>query len=435
MNHFIKLLATGLLFCSTGILHAEVLVKPSDTNINYYGRFDFSNSSNTVPFNWPGAIIEAVFPGPSIGVELNDGGGSYFNVEIDGVLVDSLKPSTVTHRTIRTNLSTTANHTIRLTLRTNGLTCTFGGFYVADGKALAAKPAQPTRKIEFIGDSWTAGDVIGQTTGNSDLKYFNASMTYARLTSIAYHAQDKLVARGGCGMVKTNGGGATMPARYPKILCDGTANWNFTPWVPDVVVMFLGINDFNNGVTVADFKTAYTGFINTVRGHYPNVPIILVGLTGNILTSAQSVAQSFTRVYTFSSPVTLANARALWMHPDQAQHRQIADALIPVVKQATGWDTAAPVGTSLPDLKQRARYSQGANHGVMKTSQDKIVFQSRFTGAVKRIVVYDCTGRLLRKYTTREQAVSLEQDFGLPMGVYIIKITLQPLFSPGFAGN
>ena len=157
------------------------------------------------------------------------------------------------------------------------MTCSFGGFYLTDGKALAARPAQPSRKIEFIGDSWTAGDVIGSTTSN-DLKYFNAPLTYARLTSYAYHAQDKLIARGGCGMVKSNGNAGTMPTRYPKTLCDGTASWDFNSWVSDVVVIFLGINDFNNGVTDASFRTAYTGFINTVRGHYADVPIILVGL-------------------------------------------------------------------------------------------------------------------------------------------------------------
>jgi lysophospholipase L1-like esterase len=409
-------------FLSAGIACAEVLIKPNDANINYYGRFDFSNSAATVPFNWPGAIIEACFPGPSIGVELNDGNGGYFNVEIDGVLVDSLSPTTTTHRTIKTNLST-ANHTIRITLRTNATNCAFGGFYLADGKALATRPPQPTRKIEFIGDSWTAGNVMGQTSGADNLKYYNASLTYARLTSLAYHAQDKLVARGGCGLVTSNGGAANMPARYPKILCDGTSNWDFASWIPGLVVVFLGINDFNNGVTDANFRTAYISFINTIRGHYPDVPIILIGLAGNVLTDVKTVAQSFANVRTFSSPVTLANARALWAHPDAAQNRQIADSLIPVVKLATGWDTAAPVGIRVPDPKQEVRYAAGANPGLMKTSQDRIVFRSKLSGVDKEIIVYDCSGRPLRKLVTGKQTLFLSRDLGLPPGVYLIKTT------------
>lgn len=409
-----------LIFLSTSLVYAEVLIKPDNADINYYGRFDLSNSSTIAKFNWPGSIIEACFPGPSIGVELNDGGGSYFNVEIDGVLVDSIKPSTTTHRTIRTNLSND-NHIVRIILRTNGLNCSFGGFYLADGKALAAKPAQPTRKIEFIGDSWTAGDVTLQKTTPSDLKYFNAALTFARLTSKAYHAQDKLIARGGCGMVKSNGSDATMPVRYLKTLCDGSTEWDFTSWVPDLVVIFLGINDFNNGVTDANFKTAYTSFINTVRGRYKDAPIILIGLSGNILNDVQSVAQSFSKVYTFSSPITLANASALWQHPTPQQHHQIADALIPVVKQATGWDTATTVGISVPDQRHETHHSAGINLNIIKASHDKIVYPSNLSGTIKEIIVNDFAGRQLMKRITRNNAVSLSKDFGLPDGMYIIK--------------
>jgi hypothetical protein len=429
MKRFTVLMIAYAVFLSTGIVCAEVLIKPNDANINYYGRFDFSNSATTVPFNWPGAIIEASFPGPSIGVELSDGGSSYFDVEIDGVRKDSLPPTTVTHRTISTTLAT-ANHTIRIILRTNGYNCSFGGFYIADGKTLAAKPAQPTRKMEFIGDSWTAGDVTLQPAGGSSalLRCFEAALTYARRTSIAYHAQDKLIARGGRGMVVTTYG-ATLPSQYPKILCDGTANWDFTSWIPNVVCIFLGINDFNNGATDANFQTAYKTFITTVRGYYPNVPIILIGTTDNInghsiLTNVQAVAQSFTNIYTFSSPVTLATAQALWQHPTPAQHQQIANALIPIVKQATGWDTTAPAGISVPDQKQKAQFAVGANSMVIKTLQDKIVFQSNLSGTLKEVIAYDCTGRLLRKLVTERQTVFLSKDFGLPAGMYIIKTTL-----------
>jgi alpha-L-fucosidase 2 len=401
----------------------EVLIKPDDPNINYYGRFDFSNASTTVKFNWPGSVIEATFPGPSIGAELTDGGG-YFNVEIDGVLVDSLKPSNVTHRTIRTNLSTTVNHTIRLIGRTSGATYTFGGFYLADGKVLAAKPVQPIRKIEFIGDSWTAGDVIGETDGMPyDWKYFNASLTYARLTSQAFHAQDRLIARGGAGMVKSNDNAPAIASRYPQTLCDVQENWNFDSWTPDLVVIFFGINDFYNGVTDAEFKTTYTSFINTVRGHYANVPVILIGLAGNVLNDVKSIAQTFTKVYTFSSPVTLANASAMSRHPNQAQHRIIADSLIPLVKQVTGWDTMPPVKISVPD--PRSELVAGTNLLVTRTSMDKITLQSKFSGMKKEITVFDCIGRPLRKVVTDRQTISLTRDLSLPRGVYFIKTSVR----------
>lgn len=412
-----------VLLLLTEMISAEVLIKPNDSNINYYGRFDFSSSSTVAKFNWPGSIIEAGFTGPSIGVELNDGGINYFNVEIDGVLVDSLKPSTVTHRTIRTNLSATTNHTIRITLRTNGsVPCSFGGFYLADGKTLTPKPAQPSRKMEIIGDSWTAGEAVGWTQGSSwDLKFYNATLTYGRMTSRAFHAEDKIIARGGCGMAKSLSGDAVMPVRYTEIVCDGTAKWDFASWIPDVVVIFLGINDYNSGATETDFKTAYKSFIDTVRSRYknPNLPIVLANCADRVPANIPALAQSFTKVYTFTIPFLYNQARTMYQHPDVSQERQMADALIPVVKQATGWDTMSPVAIRGPKPTSENHYFAS---GIIKTSLDKIVFQPELSGISKAIVVYDCSGRPVRKLVTRKQTVSLKRDFGLAEGMFIVKV-------------
>jgi len=332
-----------IFFCTVENLFAEILIPPNDSNVNYYGRFD-STSATAYNFNWPGSTIEACFPGPSIGVELGSGATScYFNVEIDGVLVDSLVPNTATHRTIRTNLST-SNHTIRIILRNEDYTCSFGGFYIVNGSKLV-KLAKPARKIEFIGDSWTAGYEDGSAT-TADNKYCNAALSYGRVTSRAFYAQDHITARRGCGMAISLSGDPTMPTRFPKTLMDGTALWNFTKWAPDVVTIFLGINDYNSGVTDANFKTAYTGFINTVRSKYANVPVICIAVNdlGNIYTDVQQVAAGFTNVTVMRSPITFAAATALWNHPSVAQQHIIADSLIRRIKGVTGWDTIAPTG-------------------------------------------------------------------------------------------
>ena len=420
-------LVIAMVFWSAGVISAEVLIKPNDTNINYYGRCDFSKSTDSVVFSWPGTIIEASFPGPSIGVELRDG-GAHFDVEIDGVRGDSLAPSTsTTHRTISTTL-TAANHTIRLILRTNGQVCSFRGFYLADGSKLAARPAKPTRRIEFIGDSWTAGDVIFAPVGGSgNANTFKANLTYARLTSKAFHAEDHITARGGCGLIKSQSSAPVMATRFPETICDKTTPaWDFTSWKPDLVTICLGINDFSiGGVTDSAFKVAYVSLINTVRSKYTNVPIILIGINSNqsghnILTNVQAIAPSFTGITVFSSPITLSNAGALYQHPTQPQHKLISDSLIPVVKRVMGWDTTAPVGVIAPAVKAMSRYGAGS---VIKTSLDKIDFPANLSGLVKEVAAYDCAGRLMRKIVTAKQSVSLSRDFGLPAGMYLIKTT------------
>ena len=140
--------ATAALHLFVCVIHADTLVAATDTGINYYGRFERNAGASSVKFNWPGSIIEASCPGPTAGIELSDG-GAYFDVEIDGIRGDSLPPSSSTRRIIATNLSDSP-HQIRIILRTNGQTCAFGGFYLANGKHLGEKPQQPSRKIEFI---------------------------------------------------------------------------------------------------------------------------------------------------------------------------------------------------------------------------------------------------------------------------------------------
>jgi hypothetical protein len=420
----------GMIFWLTGIISANVLIAPNDTNINYYGRCDFSKSADSVGFNWPGTIIEATFPGPTIGVELRDG-GAYFNVEIDGAMVDSLAPSTTTNtRMISTSLST-GNHTIRLTLRTNGQTCSFRGFYLANGSILAPHPVMPTRKIEYIGDSWTAGDNIFAPVGSAEaLNTFDAEVTYARVTSKAFYAQDHLTARGGCGLVKSQGGAAVMATRFPETECDlATPLWNFTSWTPALVTMCLGINDFGLGVADSTFIAAYKTLITTVRGKYPNVPIILIGLSAQIsgqtakntlLADVKTIAQSFTGITVFSSPITTANAAELYQHPSQAQHKLIADSLIPVVMQVMGWDTTATTGVDVHRCKQVSHFAAGS---IMKVSQDNIVLPFQLSGWAKEVAVYDFSGRAIRKITTAKQTISLKKDLGLPSGIYLVKTT------------
>ena len=65
-------------------LCADTLFSPSDSRINYYGRFDMSNPSRPL-FNWSGSIIETSFYGPLIGIRLVCGNADY-DIEIDNLL-------------------------------------------------------------------------------------------------------------------------------------------------------------------------------------------------------------------------------------------------------------------------------------------------------------------------------------------------------------
>ena len=59
-----------------------VLIPADDARINYHGRFDTSDPAKP-RFNWSGAIIEASFPGPVIGMKIQHT-DAFYDIEIDG---------------------------------------------------------------------------------------------------------------------------------------------------------------------------------------------------------------------------------------------------------------------------------------------------------------------------------------------------------------
>jgi alpha-D-xyloside xylohydrolase len=59
-----------------------------------------------------------------------------------------------------------------------------------------------------------------------------------------------------------------------------------------------------------------------------------------------------------------------------------------------------------------------------KTARNLIALPVNFSGKTKNIMVYDCSGKLLRNAAFKKNSVDLRKDFGLPTGVYIIKVKM-----------
>ena len=183
-------------------------------------------------------------------------------------------------------------HTVQLVKRTEGLhgTVRVG---VAPGAGTTLLPTVvPSRRIEFIGDSISNGyGVEGSEThtpsSNINCKAVasteNAVDAYSALTARALHADYQITAYSGKGVYQNQPADtlATMPKVWTQTtaLTDAPA-WDFTAWVPDVVVILLGTNDFftsatRPAVTQAQFVPAYTALVQDVRSRYPTAKIVL----------------------------------------------------------------------------------------------------------------------------------------------------------------
>jgi hypothetical protein len=330
---------------------AEVSIAPDDPAINYYGRFDFSKPK-APRFNWSGTTIEFSVSGTAtVAVEMADGAG-YYEIEVDGkaqaspVFADAAGAKKFT---VASGLSHDT-HVIRIIRRNEPYytIATFSGIFLADGGKLAATP-KPARKMEFVGDSWTAGYFNEACLDQQ--KNTNTNKAWARLTSKAFHAQDVILAESGIGLVKSLGGKTVMPKRYPDTF-DTIGNvpnpkWDFASWKPDIVSVFLGINDKNAGATDAQFIAALHAFVTVIRGNYPDAAILFISATGGMDAAARSAVAAET--------TSLGHTRVYWhevktagtgcqYHPTLAEHQTIANGVIARIAQITGWDTAqAPI--------------------------------------------------------------------------------------------
>jgi hypothetical protein len=340
--------------------------------IKYTGRVDFSNPK-APRFAWSGVSIKAAFKGSVCQILLNDyasgtdatGGKhtNYFNLIIDNKRVQVLKCNPGKQIYTVDSLSN-SNHTIEIFKRTEALIgeVEFKGFILDKGKKLFELPASPqTRRMEFIGNSITCG--YGNEGPNAECKFSgateNAYMAYGAITARNLNAEYVAVPFSGKGLTRNYGGSPeeTMPMLYDRILAaNPDLKWDFKKYIPDVVCINLGTNDFSqsNPDSVL-FVGTYIKFIGTIRSNYPNASIIC--LTGSMMSDSYPQgmkslstlknylkavtgylnAKGDNKVYTFDMSGQGSLGIGCDWHPSVKQHEKNAAELTAFVKEKMGW--------------------------------------------------------------------------------------------------
>jgi hypothetical protein len=380
---------------------ADTLISPDDPGINYYGRFDFSNPK-APRFNWSGTTIELSITGStSIGMEFTDGAG-YYDVEVDGIL----QPTPVFADSwsskkygLAASLSP-VSHVIRIIRRNEPYwaIATLGGIYLSNGGKILPL-AKPKRKMEFCGDSWTAGYFV-EDCSDQQAKT-NTNKTWARLTSKAFKAQDIILAESGIGLVKSLGGKTCLPRKY---LCTfdtlgGTATpmWDFSTWIPDIVSIFLGINDKSSGATDNEYIAAIHSFVNTIRSNYPKAPILFISESWMMdeatktAVAAETTSLGHKGIYFLESTTAVTGCSA---HPTMAEDRILADTVIAAIKRITGWDTAT-VSVAIPIGKPGA--CPTAHINVAPGGNHVFLISARQANAGCPVLIIGANGRIVGK--------------------------------------
>lgn len=350
-----KILAVLSIFAGLwpGLLWGKTIILPDDPKIQYSGRVDFSYP-RAARYDWPGVSITVRFKGTSIGFFLEDGNNN-FEVYVDDQPVTVWVTDPDKDLYSLSGLSS-GEHTVRVVKRTEALfgTTLFKGLVLGPSASLLPPPPKPSRKIEFVGDSYVCGygDEAATLKCDSLRPYENVDKAFGADTARDLNAEAVFVAYSGRGVVRNYGdknrrSADPFPPLFTRTLChDPQSRWDFSQWVPDAVVVHLGSNDFSSEPRAdpADYVNNYVRFVKQIREYYPQAAIYCMGVTGwpNFHPYLEQVVNQSNgsgdkKVYLVSYPDIPQNELGCDYHPNVQAHRGLADALVPVMQKTLGW--------------------------------------------------------------------------------------------------
>jgi lysophospholipase L1-like esterase len=317
--------------------------------IHRIGRFDGDDR-----FAWPGSALATRFDGTAISLRLDEGGPNQYEVTVDGAAQPVLVTSAGAQDYELVSGLAPGVHDLRIARRTEGF---FGitGFAGFSGATLVDSEGS-SRWIEFVGDSITCGYGVLGDSATCSFSADTEAETHAwgALAAAELGAFHAAIAYSGKGVYENYGGepGLTMRDLYPRTFPDAEDAWPFTAYVPDVVVINLGTNDFSDGDPGAPFVDAYVDFIGEIRGRYPAVPVVVAlspmlsdgfpsgamhrTLAAGYLQEVVATAGGATSYLALDEQV-VDDGLGCDYHPGQATQQKMADALVAHLRPLLGW--------------------------------------------------------------------------------------------------
>lgn len=277
--------------------NGAMFISSKDKHLDYMGRVGFSNSS--AEFYWSGTSVGITVKGTKeIRALLNvKKDFNYYYAVVDGNTSNLKKIKLSKGKKMYTLVTflDLKEHYVELVKITNtdDNTTLFYGFEIDKNATVLKSKKVKKRKIEFFGDSITCGhgtDVPADSTDSGAPEYFNNFKTYDAITARHFDATYHCTAKSGIGLM-VSWFSYIMPEIYDRIN-PGNPNskWNFSAYVPDIVVVNLFQNDswiinmpeneqFKNRFGVVKptnefIVNAYVDFISRIRMHYPKAQII-----------------------------------------------------------------------------------------------------------------------------------------------------------------
>jgi hypothetical protein len=334
--------------------YTKISFYPADHEfIQYTGRIDFTNPK--LPRFWqPGVYITTKFAGSFCQIILNDeilwgNNHNYLELVVDGK-ASRIRTKAATD-TIRIIVEPKwKEHTVSIYKNTEA-NIGYLEFVGIRCQQLLKPKSKPQRKIEFIGNSITCGTGSDQSAipcGKGAWQdQHNAYLSYGSIAARQLNAQFHLSAVSGIGLMHSCCDmNIIMPQVFDKVsMRDDTIAWDFKRYQPDVVTICLGQND---GVQdSAAYCNNYIAFLKQLREYYPKATFIclsspmadahLFAFMKKMLTAVVKERNSTGDKKVHSFFFSKQYSGGCDWHPSVAEHKMIADELVPFMKRVAGW--------------------------------------------------------------------------------------------------
>ncbi len=333
--------------------------KITDKNVRMVGRYYEDNGTMHSSFTSSG--LEFKFRGTSAYLKLNVEGtyDAYLHVFVDGNevvyqnyeddnrLLAGKGESVIS---LCTNLPD-GDHTVKIVKANEESRNRIGWISILTDGVLLAPPSVKDRKIQFFGDSFTCGYNNMNFPDNNDSKDFGAmyqdgELTYAAYITRALNADRETYARSGVAAYSIFNSSVTedyysnASYLYPEL---GT--WDHTKFEPDVIVQYNWINDVlgamdKSGVTKEEMTVAYLNMITKFREAHPNAKIVIVGYSerADFTALVNDAIARYGAAGNDNSGIVICETSYYGNHPFAAKAEEIANEIIPVIKEVTGWN-------------------------------------------------------------------------------------------------
>lgn len=334
-------------------LNKPVQIPVKDASVVVMGR-TADSADGGLSFGYPGVSFSFVASGGQLGVQAQSSrGDSWLAVRVDGEHIRKVRVpaewTTIDLVKLPHKLGGHRVEVIHLTESWQG-TVTLRNFVLSDGRLLPPHSLS-SRKILVLGDSITCGEAIDRVPGeNKHSAWWNARESYGMLLADALAAQIQLVCWGGRGLIRTwdnRTDQANLADFYGYAVGDGeqAVRWEQSGYTPDLIISAIGTNDFSPGIPQQEaYVAAYVKLLQQLRRDHPAARIVLT--EGPLLGGQEkSVLQTYIRDairQLDDADIFYVEARQytgdqLDFHPTRAQHKAMAEELLPELRRIMGW--------------------------------------------------------------------------------------------------